>query len=380
MIKEYFLDESGNSGDLARPGEEFDFAQQQIFSLACLGVKDMAALGAEIDRLKSEYRIQAPELKSTLVRDKTKLIIDLVDFIERYKLPLFIEIIDKRYVIYANMVSTQILPPIGEFESDSTNFSQTQWIRNVLADYLHARAPSNILQAFIAACDDPSIERITQSYMALLTWLEKRSPRDEIAEGLHRFAADSFEDFKALPPDDEELHRSSLPIPDAGKRGQSIWMLPNLSSLTHIYARINFLHRRRIGGVTLFHDQQDHFDDILRDAKKGAEGLARAKSVPIMPSADYHFEEQATLVFARSHESPGIQAADILAGFVMRFTRDILYSACLPSDPAVEAFHRIVALTDSTDGQGVNFVLSGSDMHRLGLVPEQRFSPAPSAS
>ncbi|TCR63045.1 DUF3800 domain-containing protein [Bosea sp. BK604] len=186
MIKKYYVDESGNSGNLTRSGKGFEFAQQQIFSLACLGVENADALEAEIARLKIAHHIQAPEFKSSLVR-----------------------------------------------------------------------------------------------------------------------------------------------------------------------ARINLLHRRRIGGLTLFHDEQVQFDDILRSAKQGAEELARMGSVPVMPSADYHFEEQATFVFAHPHASPGIQAADILAGFVMRFARDLLYGERAPTDQAQRAFHRLVALTDAADGRGV---------------------------
>lgn len=375
MIKKYYLDESGCSGDLIRLGKDLDFAQQQIFSLACLGVENANALGAEITRLKSTYRIQATELKSSLVRDKPKLIIELVDFIERNELPLFIELVDKRFFVAANMVNTLIVPPIDELESDHETFSKMQWMRNILGEYLHANAPSGIFAAYVAACDDPSHATIADAYGVLLRWLGKRSPRDDVAEALHRFTADSFEDFQAVTATDELAHRRSLPVPDPSKHGQSVWMLPNFSSLTHIYARINRLHGRRIGGVTLFHDEQDHFDDILRSAKEGAEALARMGPVPVMASADYHFEEQATLVFARSHASPGIQAADVLAGFVMRFARDLLYDERVPSKQAQHAFHRIVALTDAADGRGVNFVLSGYDMHRLGIVPEQRFSP-----
>jgi hypothetical protein len=375
MIKEYYLDESGNSGDLARPGKDFDFAQQQIFSLACLGVEDSHALGAEITKLKTAYRIQAPELKSSLVRDKPKLIIELVDYIERNELPLFIELIDKRFFIAANMVNTLIVPPIGEHEFDPQKFGQMQWMRNHFGEYLCARAPSDIFAAYIAACDAPSSASIARGFTVLLDWLKECLPHDEVTQGLHLFAADSFSDFQAIPAANERERLRSLPLPDLGKHGQSVWMLPNFSSLTNIYARINLLHARRIGGLTLFHDEQDHFDDILRSAKKGAEDLVRTGSVPMMPSADYHFEEQAALVFARSHASPGIQAADILAGFVMRFARDLLYGERAPSDQALEAFHRIVALTDAADGRGVNFVFSGFDMLKLGIVPEQRFAP-----
>jgi hypothetical protein len=145
-------------------------------------------------------------------------------------------------------------------------------------------------------------------------------------------------------------------------------MLPNLACFTNIYARMNRLHRRRIGSLTLFHDEQVHFDEIVRSAKRSTEDLAKASEVPLMPFADYHFEEQATLVFANSSTSPGIQAADVLAGFIMRFTKDVLYGDHPPSEAAKVGFNSILKLSEPLEGRGVNFVLPTNDLSKLGVV------------
>jgi len=111
MALHYYLDESGSSGDLVKSGNRFDFGQQQICTLACVGVGDEDALGREIDRLKARYRIQAPELKSSSTRDKPELVAALAGYLGTNHWPLMVEVVDKRFMIAANMTNTLIAPP-----------------------------------------------------------------------------------------------------------------------------------------------------------------------------------------------------------------------------------------------------------------------------
>jgi hypothetical protein len=366
MITDYFLDESGNSGDLARPGRRFDFGQQEVFTLACLGVPDAAALGEELTRMKVTHRVQAAELKSSSVRDKPGLILDLAECVQRMGLPLFVEVVDKRFMIAANIVHTHTLVarPVGPCDLTL----EAQWLYNGMAEYIHRRAPSAVFESFVSACDSPAGPSVTAAFTALLGWL-KGEPSHDVAMGIQHFAAESLNEFQEMGPEKVETQRCFLPSPDTNKRGQSIWMLPNLSSLTNIYARLNRFHRRKIGSLTLFHDQQVHFDDILRAAKRSAERLVEAAAVPSMRFADFHFEEEARLVFTGSHASPGIQAADVLAGFLMRYVKDALYSRCPAADQARAAFGRVLELSEPSESRGINFVLPTSDVLRLGVVP-----------
>jgi hypothetical protein len=364
MITDYFLDESGNSGDLARPGRRFDFGQQEIFTLACLGVANAAALDEELARIKLKHRVQAAELKSSSVRDKPDLVIDLVEYVKRMNLPLLVEVVDKRFMIAASIVNNLVVPSVGPCDLTP----EAQWLSNVMAEYIHARAPSAVFEAFVYACDAPSAQSVATAFVALLGWLSS-GHRDDVATGIYRFVEGSYNEFQEMGPERTETQRRFLPPPDVGKRGQSIWMLPNLASLTNIYARLNWLHRRRIGLLTLFHDQQDHFDDILRDAKRSAELLVEADAVPPTRFADYHFEEEARLVFTESHATPGIQAADVLAGFLMRYVKDALYDQHPPADQACVAFGRLIELSEPSESRGINFVLPTLDVLSLGVLP-----------
>jgi hypothetical protein len=175
-------------------------------------------------------------------------------------------------------------------------------------------------------------------------------------------------EFQATSPENEVAKRRFLPAPDIFKRQQSIWMLPNLARFTSIYARINRLHGRRIGSLTLFHDEQLHFDEIVCSAKRATEDFAKKSRAPLIPFADHHFEEEATLVFANSKTSPGIQAAEVLAGFIMRYTKNMLYGDHSPSELAKPSFYSILGLSEPYEGRGVSFVLPTNDLRRLGVV------------
>lgn len=361
LTDSYYLDESGSSGDLARPGPDFDFNGQEIFTLACLGVADTSALGEVLDRLATEHRVRTRGFKSSTAWDKPELALDLVEYVFDAGLPLMLEVVDKRFMISANLVNTTAFPVIGDCDRTPEAFK----IRNAFAAYIHANAPPAVFGAFLAACVDPSAGRIIETHDALLAWLEDVRDEDEVRECLRHCVADSHEFLMELGPEKEEVRSRFLPLPDQGKRGQTIWMLPNLSSLTNIYARINLRHRGRIEDVTLFHDRQDHFDDILREAKSTAEELAAAGSALSLPTADYRFMEQALLRFVPSRDEPGIRAADLLAGFVMRYARSVLYGR-EDLDPVYhEVFKGIMDLDHPSEGLGTNLVLSPLDRLRL---------------
>ena len=278
-----------------------------------------------------------------------------------------IEVVDKRFMIAVNMINTLIMRPLGTFDFSP----EAQYFRNFMAEYISASAPSKLFESFVTACDVFSAANLTTTFEVLMNWLAGQPISDDVAAGIRKIAIDSFADFEAIDPKDESSQRRFLPIPDQGKRGQSVWMLPNLTSFTNIYARINRRHARRIKDVTLFHDENAQFDEILRAAKQEAEELKEHAAVPLLPFADYHFEEKAKLIFAGSHASPGIQASDVLAGFIMRYVRDILYSEHPPYDQADEAFFDILALSEPTAGTGINFVLPTSDVIKLGVTPAQ---------
>src|SRR3546814_10549875 len=101
-----------------------------------------------------------------------------------------------------------------------------------------------------------------------------------------------------------------------------VWMLPNLTCLTNIYARINLSRPGGLGGITLVHDEQLQYGRILADTKALMEDLARQGNAPSALFADYDLSGSADLRFVASTSDIRLQAADLLAGCAMPFARD----------------------------------------------------------
>ncbi|MGJ5181864.1 hypothetical protein ACQR16_34505 [Bradyrhizobium oligotrophicum] len=78
--------------------------------------------------------------------------------------------------------------------------------------------------------------------------------------------------------------------------------------------------------------------------------------------------ERGELTFSASNLSAGIQAADVLAGFIMRYVQSIIAQAKMPPPEAIKAFGLLLLLAEPERGTGLNFVLGRRDFNRLGLL------------
>lgn len=360
----YFLDESGNSGDLAHPGERFDFDRQEVFVLVAVGVEDPSSLDSPIADLKRRFRVQAPELKSTSVRDKPGVVTDLVELLGNLDAHILAEVVDKRYFIAVHIITSLVLPPIPGRPLDP----QTLWVSNHLAEYL-AKAPVSVFRMFVRACQAPSGGAIEAAFRSILVWLGQSGHKGEIAYALRDATGRGLQEFLDERPALPETQARWLPLPDPSLSGSPLWILPNLSSFANLYARINRVRSGKLATVNLVHDEQRYYEHVLESGKRTAEGLSKRGLAPGLHRADWDFREVAALQFQPSNHSTGIQAADVLAGFLMRYVRNALYGSSPPTQPGREAFDRIVGPSDADSALGVNFVLSNAGMRRLRLLP-----------
>lgn len=163
--------------------------------------------------------------------------------------------------------------------------------------------------------------------------------------------------------------RSVLPIPDRSKRDGTIWLLPNISSFTTIYGRINRLLDGDIEDVTFVHDEQVHFDEIIEANKALAESLRDDLSRVRLRTANYSFQSTAKLTFQNSRESLGIQTADVIAGFVSRYIYQKLWQPQSIDAEHDEAFHMIDSFTRAEGVTGINYVAPKELLYALGLSP-----------
>src|SRR5581483_1844294 len=132
-----------------------------------------------------------------------------------------------------NMVSSHVLPP----STGILGNPQAHFVQNAFADFLYHFTPAEVFDAFIAACQAPSDATLRSSFGALLDFLD-RFPAGEVSAACREMTNLSFSDYEEMLADEvPTAYAQFLPSPDTGKRGKPVSMLPNLSSLTNIYAR-----------------------------------------------------------------------------------------------------------------------------------------------
>jgi hypothetical protein len=367
MSNTYFMDESGNSGDLVRAGQGFDFDNQPIFALACVGEDDSAALGAEIDKLKVRHRVGLAELKAEKLSGRPAFLADVLALLRARDAPIFVEAVEKRFMIAIHLVNHQLMTgghhvgdPMGELLARS------------LVELIGQAAPTEVLQAFVAACDQPSHASVTHSLRVLSTWGASLPPTLELGTIITGFADLALDEIE---PDEEAPEkfgfRRYLPSPDDGPKGKPMWMLAGLSSFTNIYARINLAHRRHLAGVTLVHDDQPYVEQALRDAKATQEVMAASGNAPRVPFADYNIVDSAELLFRRSDQHIGLQVADLIAGIVTRHLKTVLTAPKAPR-PLQGVFDQILERTYPQKGYGINFVATDRLLAVAGVAPFPR--------
>lgn len=348
----YFIDESGSTGDLILGGETLSYGGQPYFGLGCLGIKDLAQFEGDINALKLKHRIQANDLKSTKIyKNKPSFILDLIKLIADKRIPFFIELVEKKFFAATNLVFYLIWPPY--FSGPGSK--QLDFIRTLFAQMLTKEAPNEVFTTYFKACQSQKKEDLLQAFECILKFARSGTTPQHV--GMAESIIETMDDFQIMltkSSSENEAVRRFLPMSDTGKRGKDVWILPNYSSLTNLYARINHSHDRKIKRVRLVHDVQTQFDEILFSAKQAAEDATPEREVS--PVANYRFMEQAELSIARSEDSVGIQAADILIGFMVRYAQDRVVYEVEPAPELSMAFHLMVEAEDSTKGYGVNYV------------------------
>lgn len=357
MSISFYIDESGHSGDVVNSGAAYDFLDQPYFVLAALGIEDEAFLAQQIDALRVAHRVPAGELKSKSLQSRPAFISDLLSLVCNQKLPFFVEVVDKRFFVCIQLVNSQLLPSAMGFNDGPEMY----FIKNTLVDFLYDEIPDHVLDQFVAACMKPSDQSLMSAFGSQLLFSFGKSATSvaqDIRDGMHHMVIEAMKEYVEMRKQDPEAYLRFLPSPDLNKRGKVVWMLPNLSSLTNIYARINLFRQRKLEDVRLVHDQQPELDDILRNAKRAAESIIKdTKIKPFTPHSDYLFIESASLEFVRSHESLGIQVTDVIAGTVMRFYRDRLRGNAASPLETTEAVLKLLRRSDASTGIGVNQVV-----------------------
>ena len=364
----YYIDESGNTGDLTTAGIETYGLEQRMFTLAAVGCDLDDAFMERFKTLRTAHRIQSPEVKSRQAYGRPQFISGLLDMLEERGCPIFIEAVDKHYFVIANIMDRIVVPYVGACDVQP----RTLWMKGVMADHMAIYGPPELAQAFIACCQSRDYAEVRDFYKQIIRWAQtSRLPTEGVADAFVRFTRDSLKDFRKLPK--AKAVESALPIPDTSPTGKLLWVLPNLTSFTHIYARINRFLEKQVSGVTLFHDEQLQFADVLRQNKGLMEGFTAQDMKLPLKTADFEFSASAKLEFLRSHDSIGIQIADVLAGFMARYIQDAVWGGMAMDADRMAIFNRLVTTGERERGTGVNIVAPESLLRFLSITPRANY-------
>lgn len=334
-----------------------------MFALACVGIPDMVALEGEVDRLRKVHRLQGMELKSTQIKAKPRFVSDLAEFILAKDWPVFIELVDKHYFIIVNIVERLVYP----YVTDSDFSANAMRVKNEMADTLAVFGPDELAQLYALACQSQKRPDAQRVYERIVKWARLEKSKDTVPHWIGRFTKDSLRDFKKLSP--QAAVKQTLPIPDRTKKDGLVWILPNISSFTSIYARLNHHLAGSVDGVTFIHDEQVHFDEIIGTNKVVAEELGDKRARIQLRNADYDFRQIATLTFRNSKASLGIQVADVFAGFVSRYVFQKVWEPESITPDHDEAFELVHDFTKPGTATGTNYVVPSSLLTLLGKVP-----------
>jgi hypothetical protein len=347
----FYIDESGSSGDLSRTTANLDFGGQPVFSLAAIGVFDENNLGDELNALRKEHNIRSNELKlSKIFKKKPEFALDAVELAARRNFPFFVEIVDKKYQLAVSITNGFVWPPYF----NAPESQETVWLKNIFADYIYHKVPNQILFRFVQCMDNPSNEKTTEFFDLLKDCI--KNDAHEVAQGIVTQVEESKDDFRLMIEREGDMaYKLFLPIPDIGKRDQEVWLLPNFASFTNIYARINLFLSGNLADCKIVHDEQAHFDEIIEVAKTQVEDVDTKESSYRPPFSDYDFKQAANLLFKASPESTGIQLADIVAGLSMRW-----YLSQLQGETISEVLEQAIAIlldhSNREKGIGINVV------------------------
>ncbi|MGR5131165.1 DUF3800 domain-containing protein [Vibrio alfacsensis] len=365
MNKKYYIDESGNTGDLIVTEKNTNFSSQEYFTLACIGLENsrLDELFEYIEKLKKKYKIQSKELKFSKIKGlfgkKIGFMLELTKYIEEES-DFIIEIVDKKYIVSTNIVNCLINPPYFQpnmepEQAKSMHLELSQWVY----DYV----PEDFFIKFTNASRSPSEESLRVLFDDLLNITkEVNSPLTEaVCTGIEE-SLDDFHQFKKQNNLNREAYTYFFPLPDLNKRGEVLAILPYIGSFYNIHARLNYIFDRDLSNVVVVHDNQSHFDDILKHYHESATST-KVDNPSAFEYTDFNFTNISHLEFKDDKEAIGLQIADIYAGFINKSVSYLIRGESSLTDKEQTVLLRTLASIHFK--VGVNYVLPRKHNDRL---------------
>lgn len=337
----YYFDESGFTGNLKIKNEKFNTNNNSIFTLVGIGVSDNSIdnLSNDIISLKNKFKIKSTELKSKqIIESYDQFLLNLLELLPKYNTTIFIEVINKHYFIYMQIVEYLI------FSQNVLHITQDfSLMRKDFVLVFYKILPLKFVEEYHYLIHNLSNKSFESFFKNLILFLKNYPKENEIYSSLVTLMLNllvDIYDFYLLELEkysnpNKQLFEYFLPIGDFSRTNKFYNTYYHLNCFTNIIFKIDeFSYVPEI--VNLIHDNQLESKNILENTLN-------------LMKQDYDLPEYYNLTFEDSKNNILIQVADILAGSSRIFTEK--YLAKNLSLIESEIFKKIRAISD------INFIL-----------------------
>lgn len=364
----YYIDESGTTGDLINKKFDLFFSKQPIFTHACIGIdaENENLISKSVEEIKLKHKLKSDELKcEDLYFKNPEVMLDIVNLISRENLPLFCEVMDKKFNLSVSVVNHIILPSSDFFISPFGN-EYKQKLANIITMY----AEDLCFKKFHILCSTPNEKNLLATFAIFYDFFKRRKSLLKDDGQILKFIERRKSEYFFLKEKDEE--QSCLdyfyPIPDFDSYDNKVALLPNVHSFYYILARMNKYHLGDLNDVTIYHDTQKEYSKTLQFCCENIKN-AKMENFNFDPRANYIIKSNINLQFIDSKASNYVQISDIIAGFLNRFINGTVYKNIEVAPIYNEIFYILTSLNrlPLPSPLGTNFVLP--------LSIQQKFMP-----
>lgn len=350
----YYMDESGNTGDIINRKQDLNFSNQPIFSHSCIGFSEenIMKIEAFVKALKEDFEIPIDqELKSEDFYFKNPKIILLISlFLTEHNIPIICEVTDKKHNISIAIVQNLIIPQHEENEAPEVNF-----VRSIIAEFITENAPEICFKNYMAMCQ----LRTEKSFYDLIESLKDFFTDSNVDGGKSlKMLELTIEDYEEVKKERnlESAVQYFMILPDLDSSGNEVKMLPLVYSFYNIVARLNKYHKKNLQGIKVFHDTTFEYSKTLHYCLNNIY-KSTLKNKDSVPNSDYVLKEIFDLEFVDSKDHICIQVADLIAGFLQRYINGTIYKKLEVEEIYHDIFSLLINQNHQKNSLGVNLVL-----------------------
>lgn len=300
-----YLDESGNTGNIELQQDlQWNYGIQTHFALGAFYVEESLAKQMEQDIIEILHKYDSKlgtenELKSKAkYKFKNELLEEITNLLVSNKAGFYFDIANKKYKVIMNLVEYCVYPWFVKEQYISARGEKIY-----AANLLYITLPEELIKMYIDMCqeNDVKVEKLVDFLIKLENHYfiskQKINPITDVITVV--------KNYKKYGLEVEHL----FPVKDFNNKGTKESFLPNIDAYNNIIASVSNLRIRKNDTLTIFHDAQKQFSEVLDAWTK------------YMKKNNMNINE---LVFCKSEENVLVQVADYYTGTIMRLYKQII--------------------------------------------------------